>query len=304
MFPLLLYIIYLSLQIAPDRVQYLYYLGNPDAATRIEPGFVIVLYAFDAIGIPPDVSLTLLILFIISLYMHTAFSQTEAHSTTIMFAMMVFVLTVFITPTLIQVRFGIAIGLAVLGYSKMRSSFFWGASILIMSGFFHIAVIYFVICTFLAYLFLWMFKGTKTRLLILFCFLIGPTFVFQVFFAVTSVSEYYRLYFADNYNNVVFSLSTVTYSTLVLFYIFMNPRIDHTMVIAFSGLGVLLLVITSGFAVFHRLYFPAMFLVFCHVLDSFLRTDTSKLRHTIVLSSSVLFLPIAIYFACLRLDLL
>ena len=297
-------LIYLSLSTAPDRPEYLYYLSNPEAAVRIEPGFVLLLDLFKALRVPPDISLTVMVLMVVSLCLHCAFLLMRAPSAIVFCAVMVFLLTVFVTPTLIQVRFGLAVGLALWGYAMMRTQLFWGSVLLVVACTMHVGAIYFVVSTFTAYLFLWVFKGTKMRILLLLGFMIGPTLVFKVVFSSLDISTYYQLYFSQDYGNVVISLSAVAYCALMITYLGMRPPLDHTMVILFSGLGMLFLVLVSGFAVFHRLYFPAIFVVFCFVTDTFFNNGTTRGPRITVIVFPVILIPISLIFASMRLDLI
>ena len=297
-------LIYLSLSTASDRPEYLYYLSNPEAAVRIEPGFVVLLDLFKALRVPPDISLTVMVLMVVSLYLHCAFLLMRAPSALVFCAVMVFLLTVFVTPTLIQVRFGLAVGLALWGYAMMRTQFVWGSILLITACTMHVGVIYFMASTFTAYLYLKVFKGTRMRVLLLLGFMIGPALVFEVLFSSVAISAYYQLYFSQDYGNVVISLSAVAYCALMITYLGMRPPLDETIVILFSGLGMLFLVLVSGFAVFHRLYFPAIFIVFCFVTDAFFNNRTTQGPRIAVIILPMIFIPISFFFAITRLNLI
>lgn len=298
------YIVFLSVSTAPDRAEYLYYFNNPAAATRLEPGFVAVLHVFDLIYLPADIALISVVLVIISLYLQGAFVLMAAPSDAVVIPVLIFLLTIFVTPTFIQIRFGLAVGLVVLGYALMLKRSWLGILCLGVGCTFHIGVLYFAMCVGIAFFTMRTFQGKTMRIFALICLVSGPSLAFQALFASAGISAYYQLYFAADYENAVVSLSAIFFFFVMIAYLALRPQIDHTMFILFGGLGMLFLVLTSGFAVFHRLYFPAILIGYCWVIDEILKTARSVFPKVIVTVAPLALFPIAIYFTNARLAVL
>jgi hypothetical protein len=206
-----------------------------------------------------------------------------------------------VTPTFIQIRFGIAIGIVAMGFARLGDRPYLGLMLTILGCTFHIGVIYFSLTSIAGYILAYRVKKNITRIIVIGFLIFGPALFFEIAFGFGLLSEYYLIYFTDDYENVVLSLSALAYMALFLVYVLLHPSFDRFTIVICGGLGILLLVFTTGFAVFHRLYFPAYLILFSITLDKVQFRLKGLGADSINLIASSLSFPLALYFVMKRL---
>lgn len=262
---------YIVMDTAKDRDNYIELFSNPFKESRIELGFQYYAQFFSLLQIPPSISIviTSVIIYLILYNVWFKFLKIDLLSSILLFNFIVFSLMNYYLGT--SIRMGLASAIALFAFAKINESKYFYIILLFLSPFFHYGVLLFVVL-----LFWFTLTKTKSFKFHYICIIIFTIVFFSIFNLIVPLigSSYYQSYFTSNLGQTErlfpFTLLFYTFSLVMILFGIRRDKLyqNNNFISSYKSLyflslygsPVLLFSVISGIPVFGKMLMPSIFL--------------------------------------------